>query len=130
MGLDKQQDLGKYSLDVGFREEIRGIMDNFNSNTALWQNSQEMSELSRARSQVDQVTEIMKNNVNHVLNRGEALSDIVSQANALQSNASQFRTTATSVRRQMWCRNMKWTMIYCIVAIAVIVVVIVSISLG
>jgi vesicle-associated membrane protein 7 len=62
-------------------------------------------ELSRAQAELSQVKDIMVQNVEQILSRGERIDLLVDKTDHMAGQAQQFRRGARSVRRQMWWRN-------------------------
>ena len=54
-----------------------------------------------------QVVDIMRVNVDKVLERDQKLSELDDRADALQAGASQFETSAAKLKRKYWWRNCK-----------------------
>lgn len=54
-----------------------------------------------------QVVDIMRVNVDKVLERDQKLSDLDNRADALQAGASQFETSAAKLKRKYWWKNCK-----------------------
>uniref|UniRef100_A0A8C6MCF2 V-SNARE coiled-coil homology domain-containing protein n=1 Tax=Nothobranchius furzeri TaxID=105023 RepID=A0A8C6MCF2_NOTFU len=67
--------------------------------------------LQQTQAQVDEVVDIMRVNVDKVLERDQKLSDLDDRADALQAGASQFETSAAKLKRKYWWKNckVKWT---------------------
>uniref|UniRef100_A0A8C5TMY6 V-SNARE coiled-coil homology domain-containing protein n=1 Tax=Malurus cyaneus samueli TaxID=2593467 RepID=A0A8C5TMY6_9PASS len=55
-----------------------------------------------------QVVDIMRMNVDKVLERDQKLSELDNRADALQAGASQFETSAAKLKRKYWWKNCKW----------------------
>ncbi|KAG9494428.1 hypothetical protein GDO78_001994, partial [Eleutherodactylus coqui] len=53
------------------------------------------------------VVDIMRVNVDKVLDRDQKLSELDNRADALQAGASQFETSAAKLKRKYWWRNCK-----------------------
>lgn len=64
-----------------------------------------MDELARAQSELSHVKDIMVQNVEQILNRGERIELLVDKTDAMVGQSTAFRRGARSVRRQMWWRN-------------------------
>uniref|UniRef100_A0A8C3UTN4 V-SNARE coiled-coil homology domain-containing protein n=2 Tax=Passeriformes TaxID=9126 RepID=A0A8C3UTN4_CATUS len=62
-------------------------------------------------SVVTQVVDIMRVNVDKVLERDQKLSELDDRADALQAGASQFETSAAKLKRKYWWKNLKVTKI-------------------
>ncbi|XP_065175676.1 vesicle-associated membrane protein 3-like [Sycon ciliatum] len=77
------------------------------------------SRLERTQGEVNEVTAIMKDNVNKVLERDGKLNDLDDRAENLQVGANQFERTSTNLKRRMYWKNVK---MWVIIAIVVIVI--------
>ncbi|POI21130.1 hypothetical protein CIB84_015122, partial [Bambusicola thoracicus] len=53
------------------------------------------------------VVDIMRMNVDKVLERDQKLSELDNRADALQAGASQFETSAAKLKRKYWWKNCK-----------------------
>ncbi len=56
---------------------------------------------------VSQVVDIMRVNVDKVLERDQKLSELDDRADALQAGASQFETSAAKLKNKYWWKNAK-----------------------
>ncbi|NXF36758.1 VAMP1 protein, partial [Nyctibius bracteatus] len=92
-----------------------GQPDNLSSNRRLQQ----------TQAQVDEVVDIIRVNVDKVLERDKKLSELDDRADALQAGASQFESSAAKLKRKYWWKNCKM-MIMMGVICAIVVVVIAS----
>merc|ERR1712002_654902 len=59
------------------------------------------------RSQVNEVTSVMRDNIGKVLERGQNLSELSQRSENLQNASESFRSQAERVRRRAWWDNMK-----------------------
>lgn len=64
-----------------------------------------MDELARAQSELNHVKDIMVQNVEQILSRGERIELLVDKTDAMAGQATAFRRGARSVRREMWWKN-------------------------
>ncbi|KAF8882121.1 VAMP/synaptobrevin-like protein [Infundibulicybe gibba] len=64
-------------------------------------------ELTRAQAELNQVKDIMVQNVEQILSRGERIELLVDKTDVMAGQATAFRRGARTVRRQMWWRNSK-----------------------
>ena len=64
-------------------------------------------ELTRAQTELNQVKDIMVQNVEQILSRGERIELLVDKTDTMANQATAFRRGARSVRRQMWWKNGK-----------------------
>uniref|UniRef100_A0AAA9SW70 Vesicle associated membrane protein 3 n=2 Tax=Bos TaxID=9903 RepID=A0AAA9SW70_BOVIN len=85
--------------------------------------------LQQTQNQVDEVVDIMRVNVDKVLERDQKLSELDDRADALQAGASQFETSAAKLKRKYWWKNCKmWAIGITVVVIIIIIIVVWSIS--
>ncbi|KAM6122281.1 neuronal synaptobrevin-like [Pterocles gutturalis] len=81
--------------------------------------------LQQTQARVDEVVDIMRMNVDKVLERDQKLSELDNRADALQAGASQFETSAAKLKRKYWWKNCKMMIILGVVC-AVILIIIIS----
>ncbi|CAO2643738.1 Vesicle-associated membrane protein 2 [Lemmus lemmus] len=77
------------------------------------------------RGPLPQVVDIMRVNVDKVLERDQKLSELDDRADALQAGASQFETSAAKLKRKYWWKNLKVMMIILGVICAIILIIII-----
>uniref|UniRef100_UPI00358E3936 vesicle-associated membrane protein 2-like isoform X3 n=1 Tax=Myxine glutinosa TaxID=7769 RepID=UPI00358E3936 len=82
--------------------------------------------LQQTQAQVDEVVDIMRVNVDKVLERDQKLSELDDRADALQQGASQFETSAAKLKRKYWWKNCKMMIILGVICALVVLVVILS----
>ncbi|CAF3465442.1 unnamed protein product [Rotaria sp. Silwood1] len=80
--------------------------------------------LAQQQAQVDEVVDIMRQNVDKVLERDKNLSLLDDRADKLQHNAAQFEQHAGKLKRKYWWKNMKMMIIMGVVGIIFAIVVI------
>ncbi|KAM7161043.1 vesicle-associated membrane protein 1-like [Macrochelys suwanniensis] len=81
--------------------------------------------LQQTQAQVDEVVDIMRVNVDKVLERDQKLSELDNRADALQAGASQFETSAAKLKRKYWWKNCKMMIILGIVCAVILIVMII-----
>ncbi|XP_033641956.1 vesicle-associated membrane protein 3-like isoform X2 [Asterias rubens] len=81
--------------------------------------------LQQTQAQVDEVVDIMRVNVDKVLERDQKLSELDDRADALQQGASQFETNAGKLKRKYWWKNCKMMIILAIIIIIILIIIIV-----
>ncbi|KAM4583168.1 vesicle-associated membrane protein 3-like [Fundulus diaphanus] len=80
--------------------------------------------LQQTQAQVDEVVDIMRVNVDKVLERDQKLSELDDRADALQAGASQFETSAAKLKRKYWWKNCKmWAILIAVIVIIIIVII-------
>ena len=79
------------------------------------------------QEQVDEVVNIMQQNIDKVMERGEKLDDLHNKTEDLQQSSSQFKRNASTLRKKMWWKDMKLKLLIAAVIIIILVIIIVSI---
>ncbi|XP_026077689.1 vesicle-associated membrane protein 3 [Carassius auratus] len=81
--------------------------------------------LQQTQAQVDEVVDIMRVNVDKVLERDQKLSELDDRADALQAGASQFETNAAKLKRKYWWKNCKmWAILIAVVLVIIVIIII------
>ena len=81
--------------------------------------------LDATRRQVDEVQNIMKANVEKVLERDGKLGQLEERADRLQEGTEQFHRSAVRIKRKQWWENMKMKIIIGVVVAVVLLILIV-----
>uniref|UniRef100_A0A8V0ZWA0 Vesicle associated membrane protein 2 n=1 Tax=Gallus gallus TaxID=9031 RepID=A0A8V0ZWA0_CHICK len=84
--------------------------------------------LQQTQAQVDEVVDIMRMNVDKVLERDQKLSELDNRADALQAGASQFETSAAKLKRKYWWKNCKMMIILGVVCTVILIIIIIYFS--
>ncbi|KAJ8282901.1 hypothetical protein COCON_G00054200 [Conger conger] len=84
--------------------------------------------LQQTQAQVDEVVDIMRVNVDKVLERDQKLSELDDRADALQAGASQFETSAAKLKRKYWWNNLKMMIILGVICAIILIIIIVYFS--
>ncbi|CAH1382692.1 unnamed protein product [Tenebrio molitor] len=80
--------------------------------------------LQQTQAQVDEVVDIMKTNVEKVLERDQKLSELDDRADALQQGASQFEQQAGKLKRKFWLQNLKMMIIMGIIGLVILIIIV------
>ncbi|KAK2161741.1 hypothetical protein LSH36_110g01015 [Paralvinella palmiformis] len=92
--------------------------------------AQQSKRLQQTQAQVDEVVDIMRVNVDKVLERDSKLSELDNRADELQAGASQFEASAGKLKRKYWWKNCKMWIILSAVIIVIIIIIVVAVSDG
>jgi len=79
--------------------------------------------MQQTQAQVDAVVDIMKSNVEKVLDRDQHLSELDNRAEALQHGAAQFEQQAGALKNKMWWKNMKMMIIMGVVGLIIVIII-------
>ena len=86
-------------------------------------NNTQYNKLDDTKKQVDTVIDIMKDNIEKVLQRDQKLGDIENQTEELQSGANRFQKVSTKLKQKLWCKNMRFVMILSAIFLILIMVI-------
>ena len=82
--------------------------------------------LQQAQAQVGEVVDIMRVNVEKVLERDQKISELDRRADDLQEGASQFQQHAVKLKRKYWWENIKMWIVIGIILLTVVIIVVVT----
>lgn len=86
---------------------------------------QSSKRLQQTQAQVDEVVDIMRVNVDKVLERDTKISELDDRAEALQQGASQFEASAGKLKRKFWWKNCKmWAILIAVILVIIIIIVV------
>ncbi|KAK9461302.1 synaptobrevin-domain-containing protein [Lipomyces oligophaga] len=83
--------------------------------------------VNAVRQEIDQVKDIMSQNIERVIDRGERIESLVDKTDHMNQTAFAFRKRSTALRREMWWKNRRLVIL---LVIAVIFLVYVLIGFG
>ena len=66
-----------------------------------------MGKIQRVQDDINEVTDMMRANIEAVVDRGEHLELLVDKSDALGSQAQAFQKQSVGLRKAMWWQNMK-----------------------
>ncbi|XP_076175277.1 vesicle-associated membrane protein 3 isoform X2 [Ptiloglossa arizonensis] len=100
------------------------------STSSLESNSPKIDgKMDNVRLQIHEVTEVMRENVQKVMERGERLEDLQEASDRLNITGSEFRAAAKRAQQRAWLQNFKTRIILVAITVTVVVCIIVSIVL-
>jgi len=105
--------LPAHGLQGSFSPTIAALMETYNT-------APPTDELARAQTELDQVKNIMVQNVEQILSRGERIELLVDKTDNMANQATAFRRGARGVRRQMWWKNSKITALGIVVGLVLL----------
>merc|ERR1712215_620077 len=83
--------------------------------------------MDKARRQVNDVTDIMRGNMNKIMEREGKLEELELKADQLQIESQQFQKTTVKVKRKAFLENMKMKIaiggVVCVVIIVIIIII-------
>lgn len=98
---DRWQNAIAYSLTNDFEGQLKRKMTEANSNTN--------DKIGQILDTLDQTKNVMVENIENVLSRGEKLEVLVEKAEDLNDTAMTFQSKAKVLRNQMWWKNFRYS---------------------
>ncbi|KAG7819104.1 hypothetical protein KL928_002972 [Ogataea angusta] len=71
-------------------------------------------------NELDELRDLMSENIDRILNRGENLNSLINKTNKLNSSAGSFRRRTVMVKRKLWWSNIKFLVLVSTVVLFVI----------
>ena len=102
-----------------FARVLREQMEWFNSNPSD-------ERVRKIREEIDAVKDVMVQNIDKVLERGERIEILVKQTDKLQTQSVGFVKRSKDLRCSLWCKNVKLMIcigILCLVLIIILIVI-------
>lgn len=85
---------------AAYNSELRALLQQYNT-------APPSDSLASARREIDNVRDIMTENIERVLERGERIDLLVDKTDRLGGSAHDFRMRSRGLRRRMWWKNVK-----------------------
>jgi len=82
--------------------------------------------IQNLQEHVDEVSNIMQQNIDKIMQRGSNLDYLEDRSEVLSSNANEFRIGARRVSRKMWWQNMRINIIIGTVILVIVIIIIVA----
>mmetsp|Transcript_7522 Transcript_7522/g.8756 ORF Transcript_7522/g.8756 Transcript_7522/m.8756 type:complete len:228 (+) Transcript_7522:122-805(+) len=113
-GLDAAQQAIAFSMNEDFKALLSERMEYYNSDDA----DRSIDNIGNVKSQIDEVKDVMVQNIERVLERGEKIELLVDKTDQLNQQAFRFESSSRSLRRTLYWRQMR-----CRATIALVVLV-------
>ncbi|CAG9326729.1 unnamed protein product [Blepharisma stoltei] len=115
---DKARNAIGFSANKEFSEIMKQRINYFNSDPSA-------DKLKTARGNIEKTKDIMIENIDKVLARGEKIELLVSKTAYMSESAVTMRKQAVKVKRHMWWKNAKLTVLVSVIVIIILFFVIV-----
>ena len=113
---------GEGELNGSFARVLRDKLE-------FYSHDPEACKLREARGKVDEVRDIMKENMSKVIDRGDRIDSLVERTHDLEAQATEFKGSATELRRQLWWENKKYWLICAVISLIIIGVIVLIVVL-
>jgi len=113
---DRWESAIAFSLNNDFEGTLKRKMFEYNTSGD--------DKISRIKDSLDSTKNIMVQNIETVLNRGEKLEVLVEKAEDLNDTSMTFRDSARTLKNQMFWKNVKWTLLLVFVVLVIIYIIV------
>jgi vesicle-associated membrane protein 7 len=114
---DKGRTALAHSLDKSFGPRLKSHMD------YCMEHPDELTKVAAVQKKVDEVKNIMVDNIERVLERGEKIELLVDKTDNLRFQADKFHKTGRQLRSKMWWQNMKMKLIVVLIVLVLIFII-------
>jgi len=112
-GLEMAQEAIAFAMNEEFKSILSDRMDYYNSDDA----DRSIDNIGTVKSQIDEVKDVMVQNIERVLERGEKIELLVDRTDQLNQQAFRFESNSRSLRRHLYWRQMRCRVIVALVAL-------------
>jgi vesicle-associated membrane protein 7 len=103
-GLEAAQSAIAFSMNEDFKGTLADRMNFYDSDEA----DRSIDNIGTVKSQIDEVRDVMVQNIERVLERGEKIELLVDKTDQLNQQAFRFESNSRSLRRHLYWRQMRW----------------------
>ncbi|GFR41750.1 hypothetical protein Agub_g2505 [Astrephomene gubernaculifera] len=123
---DKSRTSAAHSLDRSFGPRLKNHME------YCMAHPEEISKIAAVQKKVNEVKDVMVENIEKVLERGERIELLVDKTDDLRNQAEQFQRKGRQLRRQMWWQNcrMKLVVLAAVLLLGLVIFLLVCFSGG
>jgi len=101
-----------YAMNEDFSRVMKSVMEYYSFNPNA-------DKINRLKGEVDEVKSVMVENIERVLQRGERIELLVDKTTTLSQNAFKFKKQSTALKRAMWWKNIKLTLLIIFIILAI-----------
>mmetsp|Transcript_43852 Transcript_43852/g.71315 ORF Transcript_43852/g.71315 Transcript_43852/m.71315 type:complete len:229 (+) Transcript_43852:177-863(+) len=112
------------AIEDGLSKKAKLDMKNF---ATKYDDLQNVDKIASVSKQVDQVKTVMNDNIQIMLQNQQSLENLNETTDMLTKESKAFQKKATTVKRSMWCKNLKMTLILTAIIVVILVIIIASI---
>jgi len=107
------QSAGELGLNDEFARVLKSRMEYFSYDPNA-------DKINRVKGEIGTVKTVMMDNIERVIRRGESIEVLVDKTEQLETSSQSFKVKSTSLKRKMYCKNIKMTFILVgVIALAV-----------
>jgi len=123
----------KNTTTFGFLKEIQKAFDADDSSKfkkvlktqmARYSNEKEVNKIVAIKEELEEVKNVMRINIDKVLERGDKLSTLEEKSASLEADALGFKKRAQELHRSMWCANLRMKLLLAGIVFAIVTAVV------
>lgn len=80
--------------------------------------------MNETKAKVEEVVDIMRINVERIVERGQNLEDVDQRAEALKQSSLQFQQHSATLHNRQWWANLKWKIVLGVLLIILIILIV------
>ncbi|XP_031842235.1 vesicle-associated membrane protein 4 isoform X2 [Nomia melanderi] len=96
-----------------------------NTSTAEPSRTKSDGKLDSVRVQIQEVTEVMRENVQKIMERGERLEDLQEASDRLNITGNEFRAAAKRAQQKAWLQNFRTRIVLVTITVTIVIFIIV-----
>uniref|UniRef100_A0A7S0J027 V-SNARE coiled-coil homology domain-containing protein n=1 Tax=Calcidiscus leptoporus TaxID=127549 RepID=A0A7S0J027_9EUKA len=121
--MDMYGERGQTALAYGMNEDFSRVLERA---MAYFSKNPASDPLRQVHSEIEEVRAVMVENIEKVLERGEKIELLVDKTENLNQQAFRFKKSSTALKRTMYCKNLKITLLIVFIVLVVILVIVFS----
>lgn len=114
-GTEKPQKAIAFAMNEAFSPILKARMEYYNTDK-----NPTVDNISSVKNQIEEVKDVMVQNIEKVLERGEKIELLVDKTDRLSQQAFRFESTSRNLRRNMWWKKVRF-MVGVAVALGIVV---------
>lgn len=113
-------DRAKTAIAFAFNADFQRV---FAQCVEKYNNSKQNDKIAKVRDEINQVKNVMLENIDKVLDRGEKIELLVDRTETLDQHAFKFKKTSGNLRNAMWWKNCKLRILIAVIVIVIIYII-------
>ena len=113
----------KTAVEMNMNEEFSKVME---KRMEFFNNDPSADTITHVRGQIKEVKEVMVDNIDKVLGRGEKIEELADKTRNLDQQAFIFNSDARALKNQMWWQNTRYIILIVILVIVIIAILVIS----
>ena len=109
-----------FAFNAEFQRVLQAQMDRYNTEN---ENDPSNKKIKQVSEQINQVKDVMIKNIDKVLERDERIELLVDRTEELDQHAFRFKSSSSSLKKQLWWKNLKTTLVMASVCLLILYII-------